>query len=125
MIETGDICVCSICNHRWLASVGEDGAIVVPKRCSRCKSSRWNVGVSKTVAASSPRGKRMHAKKLLRRGSGRVGRPSAPATPGDDSPSSAPRKRAGKFHCRLCTKPTIEWGPGFRRCESCRVNQEA
>src|SRR5580765_1334002 len=36
MIDKRDVCVCEQCQHAWLAT-GE-----LPKRCARCKSSKWN-----------------------------------------------------------------------------------
>lgn len=50
MIEAGEICVCEVCGHRWLA--GDS----VPGRCARsaCKSRGWNAR-GKVDEAISPR----------------------------------------------------------------------
>lgn len=37
MLIQVEACECDICGHRWLASQGR------PKRCAKCKGSRWNV----------------------------------------------------------------------------------
>lgn len=58
MIEMGKICVCEQCGHRWL---GDE-----PKRCSKCKSSRWNeagVSLAKTAPEEENAGSRPEPKK--------------------------------------------------------------
>lgn len=51
MIETGEVCVCEKCGHRWLA--GEPLAV----RCSKCKARTWNVSGER----SSPEPDRVRA----------------------------------------------------------------
>jgi hypothetical protein len=37
------VCVCDLCGWMWIPSVKLEG---LPKRCSKCKSMRWNSGAS-------------------------------------------------------------------------------
>lgn len=39
MIIQGSINQCDVCGHHWLSE-----RIVIPKRCARCKSAKWNAG---------------------------------------------------------------------------------
>lgn len=39
MIIQGSINKCDVCGHRWLSE-----GIMIPKRCAKCKSGKWNSG---------------------------------------------------------------------------------
>ena len=61
------LCDCSQCGHLWLVPV-ERGE---PVRCSRCKSSRWNVVAGARVRAT-PRAAVLEASPISRRNQSRT-----------------------------------------------------